>query len=63
MSPGSRCRAALRPAVAEDLAKLMPPGVEPIALFRALAHNPLLRRLRRGGSSTGLPVAGASASS
>src|SRR5690349_8877695 len=38
------------PAVAEDLAKLMPPGIPPIALFRTLAHNPrVLRRVRRGG--------------
>ncbi len=38
------------PAVAEDLAKLMPPGMEPLALFRTVAHNPrVLRRMRRGG--------------
>jgi len=36
--------------VAEDLAKLMPPGVPPIGLFRTLAKNPrVLRRIRRGG--------------
>lgn len=36
--------------VAEDLAKLMPPGMEPIRLFRVLAKNPrLLRRVRKGG--------------
>jgi len=36
--------------VAEDLGKLMPPGMEPIALFRVVARNPrVLRRLRRGG--------------
>ena len=36
--------------VAEDLEKLMPPGMEPIRLFRVLARNPrLLRRVRRGG--------------
>lgn len=36
--------------VAEDLARLMPPGMEPIALFRVLARNPrVLGRLRRGG--------------
>jgi alkylhydroperoxidase family enzyme len=36
--------------VTEDLAKLMPPGVPPIALFRTLAHNPrVLRRVRKGG--------------
>jgi alkylhydroperoxidase family enzyme len=35
---------------AEDLHKLMPPGVPPIALFRTVARNPrVLRRLRRGG--------------
>jgi alkylhydroperoxidase family enzyme len=38
------------PAVAEDLGKLMPPGMEPLALFRTVAHNPrVLRRFRRGG--------------
>lgn len=38
------------PEVAEDLAKLMPPGMEPIGLFRTLAKNPrVLRRLRKGG--------------
>jgi alkylhydroperoxidase family enzyme len=38
------------PAVAEDLRKLMPPGMEPLALFRTLAHNPrVLGRFRRGG--------------
>jgi alkylhydroperoxidase family enzyme len=37
-------------AVAEDLAKLMPPGMEPLGLFRTVAHNPrVLHRLRRGG--------------
>jgi alkylhydroperoxidase family enzyme len=37
-------------AVADDLAKLMPPGMEPLALFRTVAHNPrVLRRFRRGG--------------
>lgn len=36
--------------VAEDFAKLMPPGIEPIGLFRTLAKNPrVLRRMRRGG--------------
>lgn len=30
--------------------KLMPPGVEPIRLFRTVAHNPrVLRRMQRGG--------------
>ena len=37
-------------AVSEDLAKLMPPGMEPLGLFRTLAKNPrVLRRIRRGG--------------
>ncbi len=37
-------------AVAEDLRKLMPPGIPPLKLFRLLAHNPrVLRRVRRGG--------------
>lgn len=36
-------------AVAEDFAAIMPPGREPIALFRTLAKNPrLLRKLRLG---------------
>lgn len=36
--------------VGEELRKLMPPGVAPLALFRTLAHNPrVLGRLRRGG--------------
>jgi len=36
--------------VAEDLTKLMPPGVPPLQLFRTLAHNPrVLRRVRKGG--------------
>ncbi len=38
------------PRVAEDLEKLMPPGMEPLLLFRVLAQNPrVLRRIRRGG--------------
>jgi alkylhydroperoxidase family enzyme len=38
------------PEVEEDLRKLMPPGVAPLALFRTVAHNPrVLGRLRRGG--------------
>jgi len=37
-------------AVAEDLRKLMPPGMAPIGLFRTIAHNPrVLGRVRRGG--------------
>ena len=36
-------------AVADDLKKMMPPGMQPIALFRTLAKNPrVLRRFRRG---------------
>lgn len=36
--------------VTVDLAKLMPPGMAPLKLFRTLAHNPrVLRRVRRGG--------------
>ena len=35
--------------VAEDFARIMPPGHEPLILFRAVAHNPrVLRRMRRG---------------
>src|SRR5215468_9149955 len=35
---------------AEDLARLMPPGVPPLRLFTTLAHNPrVLRRVRKGG--------------
>lgn len=38
------------PSVTEDLTKLMPPGMEPLALFKTLAHNPrVLGRVRRGG--------------
>src|SRR5262249_42831204 len=38
------------PEVAEDLRKLMPPGMEPLRLFATVAHNPrVLGRLRRGG--------------
>src|SRR5215470_5419783 len=38
------------PEVAEDLRKLMPPGMEPLRLFTTLAHNPrVLGRVRRGG--------------
>jgi alkylhydroperoxidase family enzyme len=36
--------------VAEDLVKLMPPGMEPLGLFRTLAKNPrVLGRVRRSG--------------
>jgi alkylhydroperoxidase family enzyme len=38
------------PTVAEDFAKLMPPGFEPLGLFRTIARNPrVLGRIRRGG--------------
>jgi hypothetical protein len=38
------------PDVAEDLGKLMPPGIPPLGLFTTVAHNPrVLRRFRRGG--------------
>src|SRR5262245_60264322 len=38
------------PATAEDLVKLMPPGMSPLRLFTTLAHNPrVLGRVRRGG--------------
>ena len=38
------------PATAEDLARLMPPGMAPLRLFTTLAHNPrVLRRVRKGG--------------
>lgn len=36
--------------VSASFAKLMPPGMEPLKLFRTLAHNPrVLRRIQRGG--------------
>ena len=35
------------PEVAEDLEAMMPPGIEPIKLFRILAHNPrILHKFR-----------------
>jgi alkylhydroperoxidase family enzyme len=38
------------PEVDEHLRKLMPGGMDPIALFRVVAHNPrVLGRMRRGG--------------
>ena len=44
------CEPPYDPIAAEDFAKIMPPGVPPIRLFRTLAHNPrVLRRVRRGG--------------
>ena len=37
------------PEVAEDLEKMMPPGIEPLKLFRTLAHNPrILSKFRLG---------------
>ena len=36
--------------VADELARLMPPGMPPLLLFRTVAHNPrVLNRFRRGG--------------
>lgn len=36
--------------VQDSFRKLMPPGMEPLGLFRTLAHNPrVLRRIQRGG--------------
>src|SRR5262249_39273287 len=38
------------PELEASLAKLMPPGVEPLVLFRTLAHNPrVLSRFLAGG--------------
>ena len=37
------------PALAEELARFMPPGVPPLALFKTLAHNPrVLAKFRLG---------------
>ena len=37
------------PESAEEFEKIMPPGVEPLKLFRTLAHNPrVLRKFRLG---------------
>ncbi len=38
------------PQVAEELARIMPPGVPPIALFRTVAHNPRVLSRWRGGA-------------
>lgn len=38
------------PEVAEELARMMPPGVPPIALFRTVAHNPRVLSRWRGGA-------------
>jgi alkylhydroperoxidase family enzyme len=37
------------PEVAQELARMMPPGVPPIALFRTVAHNPRVLGRWRGG--------------
>ena len=37
------------PGLAATLASMMPPGIEPLALFRTLAHNPrVLEKVRAG---------------
>jgi 4-carboxymuconolactone decarboxylase len=39
------------PEVAETLRRMMPPGIEPLKLFRTVAHNPaILERFRKTGS-------------
>ena len=39
------------PEVAETLRRMMPPGVEPLKLFRTVAHNPaILERFRKTGA-------------
>ena len=38
------------PEVAEELARMMPPGVPPIGLFRTVAHNPRVLSRWRGGA-------------
>jgi len=39
------------PEIAETLRRMMPPGVEPLKLFRTVAHNPaILERFRKTGS-------------
>jgi alkylhydroperoxidase family enzyme len=39
------------PDVAETLGRMMPPGVEPLKLFRTVAHNPaILERFRKIGA-------------
>lgn len=54
-APQSRPRIApIQPPYSEEVQasfdKLMPPGMDPIALFRTVAHNPrVLRRMQRGG--------------
>ena len=36
--------------VADELTRMMPPGLPPIALFRTVAHNPRVLSRWRGGS-------------
>jgi len=38
------------PEVAQELARMMPPGLPPIALFRTVAHNPRVLSRWRGGA-------------
>ncbi|MCG8588315.1 MAG: carboxymuconolactone decarboxylase family protein [Proteobacteria bacterium] len=38
------------PELAAELARFMPPGMEPLRLFRTLAHNPRVLSRFRGGS-------------
>ena len=41
------------PEVAETLRRMMPPGVEPLRLFRTVAHNPaVLERFRTIGATS-----------
>ncbi len=43
--------APYEPEVAETLRRMMPPGVEPLKLFRTVAHNPaILERFRSTGA-------------
>jgi alkylhydroperoxidase family enzyme len=42
------------PETAEQLTRMMPPGVEPIALFRTFAHNPEMTRAMQGWGSYAL---------
>ena len=43
------CEPPYSAGVTDDLTALMPPGAQPIALFRVLAHNPrILSRFRAG---------------
>src|SRR5215212_6693673 len=51
---GSRVEPLAQPypeEVAETLRRMMPPGVEPLKLFRTVAHNPaILERFRSTGA-------------